>query len=247
MIVNPCVPSPCGSYAQCRNINGAPACSCLDNYIGQPPNCRPECSINSECTSDRACINLKCVDPCPGSCGTFAICSVHNHVPACTCPQGYIGDPFTQCRLQPPRKQTHFFLPTETDLTNQMKMTHTHTTLNFPELDPVVLDKCNPSPCGANALCRDGECTCPPEFQKGDPYTGCRPECVQNPDCPRDRACMQRKCQDPCPGACAQNAICTVINHVPMCSCPTGLTGNAFSQCTPIPRNYRFSFSYQVL
>lgn len=98
---DPCVPSPCGSNAQCRNVNGVAACSCIDNYIGQPPNCRPECSINAECPSDKACINNKCNDPCPGSCGTFALCSVFNHVPMCTCLQGYTGDPFTQCNIQP--------------------------------------------------------------------------------------------------------------------------------------------------
>lgn len=106
---DPCVPSPCGSYAQCRNVNGVPACSCVDNYVGQPPNCRPECSINSECPTDKACINHKCVDPCPGSCGALAICSIVNHVPVCACSQGYTGDPFTQCNLQPPISKPYSF------------------------------------------------------------------------------------------------------------------------------------------
>jgi hypothetical protein len=26
------------------------------------------------------------------------------HVPTCTCIEGYIGDPFTECRLRPIRK-----------------------------------------------------------------------------------------------------------------------------------------------
>lgn len=40
---------------------------------------------------------MKCKDPCPGSCGQNAVCTVFNHFPACTCTQGYTGDPFTRC------------------------------------------------------------------------------------------------------------------------------------------------------
>lgn len=101
--------------------------------------------------------------------------------------------------------------------------------------DPIPTDPCNPSPCGPNAQCSgDGVCTCLPEYQ-GDPYVGCRPECVVSADCARDKACMRNKCGDPCPGTCGQSAICDVINHIPMCNCPPGYTGNAFVECRPIP------------
>lgn len=100
-ITNPCVPSPCGPNSQCRDINGSPSCSCLPNYMGVPPNCRPECVINSECPSNMACIREKCRDPCPGSCGSGATCSVVNHTPICSCPEGFTGDPFSYCNLAP--------------------------------------------------------------------------------------------------------------------------------------------------
>lgn len=103
----------------------------------------------------------------------------------------------------------------------------------FAAISSPVEDPCVPSPCGPNAECSNGICNCIAEFQ-GNPYIGCRPECVLNADCPRDRACMRNKCLDPCPGACAFNALCTVIGHVPMCNCPGNMTGNAFSQCTPL-------------
>lgn len=96
-----------------------------------------------------------------------------------------------------------------------------------------VYDKCTPSPCGTNAICNDGTCTCIDEHQ-GDPYVGCRPECVLSIDCPRDRACVRNKCVDPCINTCAATAVCEVINHVPMCSCPQGKTGNAFYNCDQI-------------
>lgn len=100
---DPCVPSPCGPYSQCRDIGGSPSCSCLLDYIGQPPNCHPECVISAECVSNKACIREKCRDPCPGSCGSGAVCNVINHTPVCICPPLYTGDPFTNCYPQPPQ------------------------------------------------------------------------------------------------------------------------------------------------
>lgn len=105
---NPCVPSPCGPYSHCRNTAGYPSCSCLENYIGIPPNCRPECVINADCSSEKACINEKCQDPCPGSCGLYTKCTVYDHIPVCTCEEGYTGDPFTICHRKPPESMFHF-------------------------------------------------------------------------------------------------------------------------------------------
>lgn len=67
--INPCNPSPCGLYAECRPVGNNPSCSCLPNYFGSPPNCRPECVVNTDCPSDKACIAEKCRNPCEGSCG----------------------------------------------------------------------------------------------------------------------------------------------------------------------------------
>lgn len=43
---------------------------------------------------------MKCKDPCPGSCGQYAICQVVSHAPRCSCLPGYVGDPFAQCYIQ---------------------------------------------------------------------------------------------------------------------------------------------------
>jgi hypothetical protein len=99
----PCQPSPCGPYSQCREINGHAVCSCQANYIGSPPMCKPECMISADCALDKACINTKCQDPCPGTCGLNARCQVVNHNPICSCPAGFTGDPFVRC-LQERRK-----------------------------------------------------------------------------------------------------------------------------------------------
>lgn len=95
--INPCQPSPCGSNAICRVQSNRPVCSCVANYIGRPPNCRPECIVNSECSMNLACVNEKCINPCQGSCGPNAECRVVSHKPMCTCYPDYTGDPFFGC------------------------------------------------------------------------------------------------------------------------------------------------------
>lgn len=108
-IINPCNPSPCGVNAQCKERNGAGSCVCLPEYIGNPyEGCRPECSVNSDCPSNKACISNKCKDPCPGTCGQNANCQVINHLPSCTCIPGYTGDPFRRCNLQLPERKNIF-------------------------------------------------------------------------------------------------------------------------------------------
>ena len=170
--------------------------------------CRPECVVNSDFLSNKACQNMHCVDPCPDTCGVNAICSVLNHTPTCTCYEGYIGDPFTACRRKP--------IP----------------------IEPVIADDpCDPNPCGpySNPPKVIGDrchCTCLPEMIGSPP--NCRPECVMNSDCPNDKACVNNKCKDPCPGVCGIHASCHVTNHIPQCTCDPGYSGNAFVACTRV-------------
>lgn len=116
----------------------------------------------------------------------------------------------------------------------------------FTEIPPEKPNPCHPSPCGANALCKErngvGSCSCLPEYF-GDPYTGCRPECVSNSDCDRSKACSNNKCKDPCPGACGINAECRTVNHSPTCTCLTGYTGNPLLRCEIEGRENKSSFS----
>lgn len=58
----------------------------------------PECRINTECPSDKACINQLCQDPCfSNRCGLNAECITINHHPSCHCQHGLAGDPQAQC------------------------------------------------------------------------------------------------------------------------------------------------------
>lgn len=107
---HPCNPSPCGTNAICKELNGAGSCSCLPEYIGDPySGCRPECVMNSDCPRDKSCVNNKCKDPCPGTCGFNADCRVNNHIPTCLCLPGFIGNPLSSCHQKPPDACKTFF------------------------------------------------------------------------------------------------------------------------------------------
>lgn len=203
--ITPCIPSPCGPHSVCKDLSGVPSCSCLPEFVGSPPYCKPECTSNSECSPNLACINQKCKNPCIGACGVNAECRTVSHSPMCFCAQGYTGDAFSSCTL----------------ITYDVVQESTH--------------PCQPSPCGPNAICKEqnkaGSCSCLQDYI-GNPYEGCRPECVVNTDCAPNKACIRNKCQDPCPGTCAPLSNCVVVNHLPSCTCPIGYTGDPFHQCT---------------
>lgn len=96
---DPCNPSPCGINANCKVFNNRAECTCYPGYYGSPHvECSPECIINTDCPKYLSCVNQKCVDTCPGSCGVNAVCDMINHKAVCTCSRGYTGDPQVECR-----------------------------------------------------------------------------------------------------------------------------------------------------
>lgn len=101
---NPCVPSPCGPNSICQVKFDRPVCSCIENYVGIVPRCRPECTINSDCPQNKACIQDKCQDPCINACGYNAKCVVVSHSINCICDSGFAGDAFIGCTKSIERK-----------------------------------------------------------------------------------------------------------------------------------------------
>lgn len=206
---------------------GQAVCSCIPGYSGSPPTCKPECVISSECPLYQACVNQKCIDPCPGTCGISALCQVINHNPICTCPERYSGDPFVRCQLVVGRSN------------NKSLTIKNNSYSTFPLVQerpaPVVHDNpCIPSPCGPYAQCEPNangspKCTCLQNYIGSPP--NCRPECVSNNDCSKELACINLKCKDPCLGSCGLNARCFVVNHIPNCVCENNYVGDPFSQC----------------
>lgn len=208
---NPCDPSPCGANSRCLVSGDNAVCSCVPGYRGTPPFCQPECVVNSECAQNQACINLKCADPCPGTCGIGANCEVFSHNPICSCPISHTGDPFIACTFKDEENERN----------------------NVPE----PINPCHPSPCGQNSICQIKQnrpvCSCVENFVGKPPY--CRPECVLNTECPQDKACINEKCSDPCLHACGPNAECHVSAHAAYCKCNVGYNGDSFVGCSKIP------------
>lgn len=98
------------------------------------------------------------------------------------------------------------------------------------------MQPCNPSPCGPNSQCREinghSVCSCLSGFI-GSPPT-CRAECIVSTDCPPIEACINQKCSNPCDRTCGIAALCQVVSHNPICSCPERMTGNPFIRCIPM-------------
>ena len=231
----PCIPSPCGPNTRCRTSGDNAVCECLPGFFGSPSSssgCRPECVISADCARNRVCVNTKCVDPCPGVCGYGARCQVINHSPVCSCPPSTFGDPFVECKEVPGTSQVDFLRSLFTMRFKTCVIVwgslFTWLIISAPPVDP-----CNPSPCRQNGQCRviNGAAVCQ------------YPECVINQDCPRDKACFNQRCRDPCVDACGINAICQVVNHNAVCSCPPGYVGEPRLQCQRqqpvIPRKFQ--------
>lgn len=223
---NPCLPSPCGLNSICRVQHDHPVCSCTVGFIGAPPNCRPECVINAECPSNKACSNNKCVDPCPGTCGFNAHCRVLYHAPVCSCPVHYTGNAFISCTLE----ESTFSYEVSIQSNNNEII------LGKPVIVETPKNPCVPSPCGPFSDCKNvgnrAACSCLPYYFGQPP--NCRPECMVNSDCSPSKACQNTQCYNPCAGSCGPNAECMVVNHAPVCKCRERFTGDPFSGCNRI-------------
>lgn len=98
--IKPCNKVKCGVNAICQDVHDKAICTCPSDFFGDPTvECKPECVMNSDCSSNEACVNKKCIDPCSFSniCGINVVCLCSDHTVSCLCPDGYTGDPLTQC------------------------------------------------------------------------------------------------------------------------------------------------------
>lgn len=97
-----CSPSlaSCGKNAICHGIHHKAICECPPGFGGNPSvSCvLLGCRSNSDCPTNKACINNRCENPCAiHPCTDNMECNVYNHVVECACPPGYIGDVRTGC------------------------------------------------------------------------------------------------------------------------------------------------------
>ncbi|XP_065171538.1 protein eyes shut isoform X2 [Atheta coriaria] len=260
-----CSGSTCGSNAQCSMVGGRPVCSCFRGYMGDPlHHCtKAECLDNSECRGHQHCRNERCVDPCIEICGSNAQCETRNHVPVCSCPSGYTGDPFTHCRRFDPEELCH---PSPCGQNTQCEVVNGIPTCKcLPGYHGSPIAGCRhecetSSECGSNLACIEFKCQNPchsqcgvnadcegvrnnaavckcPRGYFGNPYASCKAECVSHSDCPRSKpACFYNQCKNPCDGVCGIGANCELRDITPICSCPKDMTGDPFVRCRPFEK-----------
>lgn len=194
------------------------------------------CGSDSECSNSQVCHNRQCIDACRlnNPCSISAVCVSRNHRANCECPPGLEGDPFVRC------------VSVECRTNNECP-------LNRVCLSKKCVDPCLYSNrCASNAICLAANhaaiCQCPENLPRGDPLSYCEPlkiyvpppQCTQDFECPKDLACINEKCLNPCKeiGPCDSSAECRVINSVPvrtmMCVCPDNWAPNENGQCRPV-------------
>ena len=232
---NPClVNDPCATNAECYAERHQAYCRCPSGLLGDGHN---ECFVvgcraNSECPSDRACINMKCIDPCvfDNPCAPKAECINRDHQTLCRCPPGTYGDPNQQC----------FPIP-QPDCVSDGDCASQHACLDEKCVNPCqVLE-----PCHKNAECsvidtipvRTMICTCPDgmvpeEGGECKHVPVIKPICEVNSECSPEKACFNGFCKDVC--QCGVNANCEIVEHHPLCTCKRGYEGNPEIRCYEI-------------
>lgn len=103
------MPNICGPFSNCTILKNTVICLCQYGYTGTPPNCKPDCVINSECAPNKACVKNRCINPCSNLCAPNSHCRVINHKATCICKPGFTGDPMKRC-LKTESKNLDLFL-----------------------------------------------------------------------------------------------------------------------------------------
>lgn len=262
--LNPCHNNPCGANADCQANGRSAVCKCRDGYVGDPfvdcqlePCSNTPCGSNAECESKGRSAVCRCPrghtgdpysrcspDPCSSDpCGAGAICENNGNIAVCKCPPGFEGDPNVSCRENPCASDP---CGLNTECSQNGNQAQCKCLRGFVG-SPFTRSGCRSDPCsvsqacGANAECRNVNgrpvCECLPGH-KGDPYTSCvRGDCVANAECNTNQACKDYRCVDPCSFSCGPGAECSVQNHVAICKCPRGHTGDPFTNCRKFSRD----------
>lgn len=228
--VDPCKTlEPCDRPSRCEVVPSLPLrtmiCICPDGYVSSGSGtCKPTepvrdiggCISDSECPSDKACVNGICRDPC--NCGPDAECRIKDHKPVCSCLQGYYGNPEIEC--------SKIGCRSDDECSGQ------HTCINR-QCVPV----CEENTCARHSDCyginHRAVCECEPGYT-GDPKTSCVVVgCRSDSDCPLDKSCINTRCEDPCEtrATCARDETCQVYNHRPECACPPGYVSDRVKGC----------------
>lgn len=249
-----CDEDTCADTAICKGIQHQPKCMCPAGTSGNPYyECiegkvqEPECKVDSDCISQHACINSRCLNPCTSDnmCTHDQECSVLDTSPLrtimCRCPPDTFVDATGRCVpivVTKPQCQVDF------DCDDSDKC-----------IRGTCVEACRIDRCGVNAICNSWRhqsiCTCAPGYT-GNAHYECTnipktpieirpPECYADSDCTYDKTCINEKCINPCsePKSCGLGAFCSANYHRAICKCPAGFEGNAEIEC--LARKFAFT------
>lgn len=150
------------------------------------------------------------------------------HKPRCSCPQCYVGKPYTECRPDPkcestePRPATPLVgcdhdgdCPGNQACDGSRRCTDPCVTYGVTCETNKKCEVRNHKPmcvCKGFVVSNTGELTCKPD----------RIDCNRDNECASNLACINNKCQNPCAARkspCSEDKACEVLDHKPVCIC----------------------------
>lgn len=170
-----CDDDTCAETANCIGQQHQPKCHCPPGTKGNPfVECigakqpEPECRSDSDCSSQLACINQLCKNPCSNAdvCTPGQECRILDTLPLrtimCTCPPDTIADSAGRCKA---------IIAPKPECVDDSEC---------PDSDKCVsntcVEACKVDLCGVNALCNSlhhqAICTCAPAYT-GNPHVEC--------------------------------------------------------------------------
>ena len=186
-----------------------------------PDLAEPDCIVDADCPSGRACINEQCRNPCYelNPCDPTAVCSVVDTVPfrtmICSCRTGWVPETDRSCVPIPIENPAGCVRDDECS-TNEACVNR------------ICMEPCN---CGKGAECfienHKPICKCPPG-KIGNPLIACvDPGCQSDSECKDTETCVEGTCINPCliNDPCGSNAVCFPQNHIANCRCVQGFEG----------------------
>lgn len=163
-----------------------------------------ECSNPNACHASAKCINIE---------GGFT----------CVCEDGLVGDPLSSGCRKPGDCFTNEDCPISAACYNNTCRNPCET----------------PGACGINAECiplaHEATCKCPLRTKEDNNHNCIPVDCIAANDCSDDKTCLNSTCINPCklPNICGEKAYCSPSNHLGICICEAGTTGDAYLGCLP--------------
>uniref|UniRef100_A0A1A9ZCQ3 EGF-like domain-containing protein n=1 Tax=Glossina pallidipes TaxID=7398 RepID=A0A1A9ZCQ3_GLOPL len=221
------IPMSCHNDLECGAVTCRVDNDCFLGHVCLHNKCVFGCHSDDDCSASESCRNDKCVNPCSENpCGPNAACSVANHRATCNCLEGMVPNPTPQvgCVRSPPQECNE----------------NRDCPYGLACFESVCRPLCaEDAGCLSNERCQNGACK--PLCRRDDDCRNnevclglsCVPGCRSDQGCPTHLSCFDQQCIDPCADAraCGTNAVCEVINHTKICSCPIGLLGDAEVSC----------------